>query len=42
MEFECAENEFDHVEFEILDTDNHTEVIERSIRTAKENIRCLV
>ena len=42
MEFECVEYEFDRVEFEIIDADNYVEIIEQSIRTIKETIRCLV
>ena len=42
MQFECIQNNIDEVEVNTVDTDNHIEVIERAIRTVKENIRSLI
>ena len=42
MEFEYAEYNFEEIVFEITDTDDYIDIVERSIRTVKETIRCLV
>ena len=40
--FKRAKNNIDRVEFDIVDTNEYTEVIEQVIRTTKENIRSLI
>ena len=42
LQFECIEDEIDGVEVDIVDADDHVEVVERAIRTIKENIRSLM
>ena len=42
LQFECIQNSIDDVEIDIVDADDHIEVIERAIRTVKENIRSLI
>ena len=41
LQFECIENDIENVEFDIVDADDHVNVIERAIRTVKENIRSI-
>ena len=42
IEFKCVEYEFNGIVFEIIDTGNHVDTVEQSIRTVKETIKCLV
>ena len=42
LQFECVEDSAEGVTFEIVDTDDQVHPKERSIRTAKEGVRCLV
>ena len=42
LQFECIQNDIDGVKVDIVDTDNHVEVIERAIQMVKENIRSLI
>lgn len=35
LQFECVQDGFDDVEVDIVDADDHVEVIERAIRTIK-------
>ena len=41
LEFKCVDTQFD-AKFNIIDTDSHVHPIERSNRTIKERIRCLI
>ena len=42
MKFECVQDKFDGVEVDTVYADDHAEVIDRAIRTIKENIRSLM
>ena len=42
LQFECIEDSIEGVTFEIIDADDHIHPVERSIRTVKDGIRCLV
>ena len=42
LQFECFQDDVDGVEVVIVDADDHLEVIQRAIRTIKENIRRLM
>ena len=42
MQFECIENDLVQTQVEIVDADDHVDVVERSMRSVKEHIRTLV
>ena len=42
LQFECIENDIENIEFDIVNADDHVNVIERAIQTVKENILSIV